>query len=74
MSATLDREAILGIGIDDMAQIFARAKVEMLLQHLKACGDERSRKRRWAASDMGFEWEDELVRRDTENRDYLNVW
>jgi hypothetical protein len=23
---------------------------------------------------MGFEREDELMRRDTENRDFLNVW
>lgn len=23
---------------------------------------------------MGFEGEDELMRRDTENRDFLNVW
>jgi hypothetical protein len=37
MLATLDREVILGIGIDDVEQVFARAKAETPLQHLKAC-------------------------------------
>jgi hypothetical protein len=54
MSAILDHEVILGIGIDDRVRVFARAKVETLLQHLKACQDERSRKRRWTASDDGL--------------------
>lgn len=71
----LDGEVTLGIGIDDMEQAFARAKAETLLQCLKACPgmkDRRSGDGQQAM--MGFEREDELMRRDTENRDFLDVW
>lgn len=65
---------ILGIGIDDMGQAFARAKAERLLQCLKACpGMNDCRSGDGQQAMMSFEWEDELMRRDTENRDFLDV-
>ena len=75
MSAALGRKVMLGIGIDDMEQVFARAKAETLLRHLKACQGMKDR----GSGDgqqamMGFEREDEPMRRDTENRDFLSVW
>jgi hypothetical protein len=70
-----DDEVILGIRTDDTERAFTRAKAETLVQCLKAypelkgrrSGDERQ-------AMMGSEREDELVRRDTENRDFLDAW
>jgi hypothetical protein len=76
----LDDEVILGIGMDDTEQAFARAKAETLLQCLRACpgiteenadGDEEGDRQNVI---LGFQREDELKRGDTENRDFLDVW
>ena len=51
-----------------MEQAFARAKVETTVAASESLpGDGRQ-------AMMGFAQEDELMRRDTENRDFLNVW
>jgi hypothetical protein len=65
----LDDEVILDIWI-----AFARAKAETLLQCLKACPAMKGR----GSGDgqqamMGLEREDEMMRRDTENRGFLDV-
>ena len=71
----LDDEVILGIGMDDTEQAFARAKAETLLQCLRPCPGINSD----GALDtenviLGFEREDESMRMDTENRDLLDVY
>jgi hypothetical protein len=75
----LDDEVILGIGIDDTEQAFARAKAETLLQCLRACpamreesasGDEDGDMKRTI---MEFQRQDEMMRQDTENRDFFDV-
>jgi hypothetical protein len=74
MSAASTMRSYFGIGMDDMEQAFARAKAETLLQCLKAfprMKDRRSGDGQQAM--MGFEREDELMRRDTENWDFLDV-
>jgi hypothetical protein len=56
-------------------QAFARAKAGTLLQCLKAfprMKDRRSGHGQQAM--MSFEREDELMRRSTENWDFLDVW
>ena len=76
----LDDEVIIGIGMDDTEQAFARAKAETLLQCLRPCPGMRVDDSE--ASDegdvqkvmVGFEREDELMRTDTENRDFLDAW
>ena len=75
MSATFGDEVILGIGTDYIEQTFARAMAETLLQCLKACQGMKDR----GSGDgqqamMGFERENKLMRRATENRDFLGVW
>jgi hypothetical protein len=76
----LDDEVIIGIGMDDTEQAFARAKAETLLQCLRACpgmrdGDVDSETQGGRQKVMlGFELEDELMRWDTENQDFLDVW
>lgn len=74
MSTTFDDEVILGIGIDNMEQAFARTKAETLFQCLKACQRMKDR----GSGDgpqviMGCEREDEPIRRDTKNQDFLDV-
>ena len=71
----LNDEVILGIGIDDTEQTFAGAKAETPLQCLEACPvmkDRRSGDRQQAMMDFGRE--DKLMKRDTENQDFLDVW
>ena len=75
----LDDKVILGIGMDDTEQAFARVKAETLLQCLRPCPgmreenagvDEESGRQN---AMLGFEREDEWMRKDTENRDFLDV-
>jgi hypothetical protein len=75
----LDDEVIIGIGMGDTEQTFARAKAETLLQCLRVCpgmsGEEVDSEMEFDGQKvmLGFEHEDELMRRDTENQDFLDV-
>ena len=67
----LDDDIILGVGLDDGAQAFAVAKAETLLQCMRACPGRRE----GAEYPRGVteEAEDEMLRSDTENIDWLDV-
>lgn len=71
----LDDEVVLGIGLDDTAQAFARAKAETLLQCMRACSSMKPQPLAGEESRMEsrYRHEDELIRKDTENRDFLDV-
>ena len=67
----LDDDIILGVGLDDAAQAYAVAKAETLLQCMRACPG-----RREGAEHPGGvteEAEDEMLRSDTENIDWLDI-
>ena len=71
----LDDEVIMGIGMDDIEQAFARVKAKTLLQCLRTCPEMNDGEEGEMQNMMlGLEDEDEMMRQDTENRDLLDVY